>query len=201
LRIKGTMLILLTACLGTALAMNSKDQEDSSSGVVGAVTKEVRTHGDSGSLEQQSSEMHFDLSAIKRSIPKDIRTSGLFESKSWYVPPPVQAVLVPVQMPSPESTTPSLPFAFIGRMVDGNDVTLFLSQNDRQYAVKEKDILDNIYRVDKISESEVVLTYLPTNTQQILQFNTNTATGSPISTSALNATLRPVTPPQKPNPN
>lgn len=201
MRIKGSLLILLTVCLGSALAMNAKEQEDSTSGVVGAVTKDIRTRGESGSVEQPSSEMYFDLSAIKRSIPKDSRTSGLFESKSWYVSLPVQAPPVPVYILSPQSMTPSLPFSFIGRMVDGNEVTIFLSQNDRQYIAKEKDVLDDTYRVDKIGEGDAVLTYLPTNAQQILFFNTTTATNSPINTSELNATPHPAIPLQQSNSN
>ncbi len=192
LRIKWYFLTLLTACLGTALAMNAKEQDDLTSGVVSAVTKEVQKPGESGSSVQRFSETHFDLSAIKRPIPKEVRTSGLFESKSWYVMPQAPVVPVPSYVP-PQVTTPTLPFIFIGRMVDGNEVTLFLSKSDRQYTVKEKDILDDTYRVEKISDSDAVLTYLPTDTQQKLLFNVTTV-GSSADTSQLHAVQRPIIP-------
>lgn len=76
-------------------------------------------------------------------------------------------------------------------MHDGNEVTVFLSRNDRNYTVKEKDVLDDIYRVDKIGEGEMVLTYLPTNTQQTLSFNTTPAANTLISASELKAVMRP----------
>lgn len=200
MRIKGSLLILLTVSLGTALAMTAKDQEDASGDVVGAVTKDTRAHGVSGGAEQ-TAEMHFDLSAIKRPIPKNVHTTGLFESKSWYAPPPVPTVTAPAYVPPPQPTAPSLPFTFIGRMFDGKEVTVFLSRNDRNYTVKEKDVLDDTYRVDKIGEGDAVLTYLPTNTQQTLSFNTTPAANALISASELKAVMLPDNSPQQPDPD
>lgn len=193
MRIKGSLLILLTVSLGTALAMTAKEQEDTSGDVVGAVTKDARTRDASGRIEQPS-EMHFDLSSIKRPIPKAVHTTGLFESKSWYAPPPVPKVAVPAYVPPPQPTAPALPFTFIGRMLDGNEVIVFILKNDRNYTVKEKDVLDDTYRVDKIGESEAVLTYLPTNTQQTLSFNTTPAANALISASELKAAMYPPIP-------
>lgn len=193
--IKVILLILLTACLGTALAITAKEREASSGEVVGAAIKNARTDADLGPV----SEMHFDLSAIKRPMPKNTRTTGLFESKSWYAPPVVQPA--PAYVPSVQSATPSLPFTFIGRMIDGNEVTLFLAKNDQQYIVKESDVLDGIYRIEKIGEGEAVLTYLPGNIQQTLLFNTSSAVNSLIGASEFIAPLRPVIPVQQMNSN
>lgn len=201
LRIKGSLLILLTISLGTAWAMASKGQEDDSGDVVGAVTKDARIHGSSDGAEQQPSEVHFDLAAIKRPIPKVAHTAGLFDSKSWYAPPPAPIVAAPAYVPPPQPTAPSLPFTFIGRMLDGNEVTVFLSNNDRRYAVKEKDVLDETYRIDKIGEGEALLTHLPTNTQQTLSFNTTPAANALISASELKAVMHPDTPSMQPSSN
>lgn len=201
MRIKGSLLILLTVSLGTALAMSVKDKEDTTGGVVGAVTKEARTGRATGSVAQQSSEMHFDLSAIKRPIPKSVRTTGLFDSKTWYVAPPAPVIPVPAYVPPPQPTAPTLPFTFIGRMLDGNEVTVFLSRGDRRYTVKEKDVLDDTYRVEKITEGEAVLTHLPTNTQQTLSFNTTAAANSLISASELKAVMHPDMTAQQPDSN
>lgn len=188
LRIKGTLLILLTVSLWTAWAVAFREQEDAPGDVVGAVTKEDRAQSVSGGVAQPT-EMHFDLAAIKRPMPKSVRASGLFESKSWYVPPVVQTASVPAYTPPPQPVAPSLPFTFIGRMVDRGEVTLFLSRNDRQYTVKEKDVLEDTYRIDKIGEGEALLTYLPTNTQQTMSFNTTPATNALISASELKAAM------------
>lgn len=201
MRIKGSLLILLTVFLGTALAMTAKVKEGVPGDVVGAVTKDTRTRGASGSAERQPTEMHFDLSTIKRPIPRKVHTTGLFESKSWYVPPPAPKVTAPVYVPPPQPTAPTLPFTFIGRMLDGTEITVFLSKGDRRYTVKEKDVLDDTYRVDKITEGEAVLTYLPLNTQQTLSFNSTASTNSLISASELKAAMHSDISSQQPNPN
>lgn len=194
MRIKGSLLILLTVSLGTAWAMASKEQEDASGDVVGAITKDARKQRLSAGADQQPPEIHFNLSAIKRPIPKNIHTTGLFESKSWYTPPPTPKLAVPAYVPPPQPTAPALPFTFIGRMLDGKEVTLFITRKDQHYAVKEKEIFDSDYRVDKIGASEAVLTYLPTDTQQTLSFNTAPATNALISASELKSTMLPAIP-------
>lgn len=183
MRIKGGLLIILTVCLGTALAMAASEQDDTSGNVVGAITKDARNHADAGNAEKDT-DVHFDMSSIKRPIPKMGHSAGLFESKSWYVQP-VNTSPIPAYVPPPQPITPSLPFTFIGRMLDGKDAVLFLSRNDRQYVVKERDVLEDTYRVDKISDNDVVLTYLPTNTSQTLIFNTAANANVAISTSEL----------------
>ncbi len=201
LRIKGSLLILLTVSLGTALAMTAREKEDAPGEVVGPVTKNARTQGASGSAEQEPSAMRFDLASIKRPIPKKVRNSSLFESRSWYTPPPAPVVPVQTYVPPPEPTAPSLPFTFIGRMVDGKVTILFLSKGDNRYTVKEKDVLDETYRVDKISESEAMLTHLPTDTQQTLSFNTTAAANSLINASEFKAAMHPEFLPPQPVPN
>jgi hypothetical protein len=140
--------------------------------------------------------MRFDLSAIKRIAPENIQTSGLFQSKSWYTPPPPPppspVSLLPPPPPPPPSA-PQLPFMFIGRMIDGNDVTLFLTNNNQQYTAKMNDVLDGTYRVDKITEKSAVLTYLPMNIQQELVFNSTAIGISALSASASVTTIQPPT--------
>ena len=86
-------------------------------------------------------------------------------------------------------------------MLDGNEVTVFLSRGDQHYTVREKDVLDDTYRVDKISEGEAVLTHLPTNTKQTMSFNTTPVANALISASELKAAMRSsiVSPQPKPN--
>ena len=193
-------MILLTISLGTAWAMTSNEQENNSGNVVGAIDKEARTHGVTGNGDQKIAEMRFDLSTIKRRIPRNVHTAELFESKSWYVPPPAPKVAAPVHVPPPQPTAPALPFTFIGRMFDGKEITLFITRNDQHYAVKEKDVLDENYRVDKIDQSEAMLTYLPTNTQQALSFNTTPAANALINASELKAVIVPGIPVLQTNP-
>lgn len=160
-------------------------QDDSASlDIVGAVEKKSPTTNQTGiDQNEQQTEIHFDLSAIKRVVPENIQNSGLFQSKSWYTPPPQQPASF---LPSPPvlPSAPQLPFTFIGRMIDGNEVVLFLSKNNRQYAVKVNDVLDDTYRIDKITDNNAVLTYLPMNIQQTLVFNSTAVGISALSASA-----------------
>lgn len=201
LRIKGRALIFLIFCLGTALVMAVSGQDDGATpDVVGAVEKKSPTTNQTGTDQhKQQADIHFDLSAIKRTVPKNIQTVGLFQSKSWYTPPhQPPANSLPPQLPAnslpPPPTPPSapqLPFTFIGRMIDGNDVILFLSKSNRQYTAKVNDVLDDMYRVDKITDSNAVLTYLPMNIQQTLVFN-STAVGISALSASASITLRQV---------
>jgi len=170
----------------------SKQDEGAAPDVVGAAERKVSTAATQlgvDQTEQPQPDLHFDLAAIKRTVPDNIQPSGLFQSKSWYVPPPPPppsvAPLTPPQVslvPPPQPTAPPISFTFIGRMIDGNEVTLFLlSKNNHQYTVKVGDVLDDTYRVEKITASSATLTYLPMNIKQELIFN-STAVG----TSALN---------------
>lgn len=173
-------------------------QDDSTtSDVVGAVEKKRPTSSQSVTEQHEylQSDVHFDLSAIKRTVPDNIQTSGLFQSKTWYTPPAQQQAS---SLPPPPPSAPSLPFAFIGRMIDGNDVILFLSKNGRQYTVKANDILDDSYRVDKITDNDAVLTYLPMNIQQTLVFNSTAVGSSSLSASTSITTMQAAPQSQKP---
>lgn len=175
------------------MAVSGQD-EGATPDVVGAVEKKTSTTNQSviGQHELQA-DIHFDLSAIKRTVPENIQTGGLFLSKTWYTPPPQPPASSLPPPPAPPSA-PQLPFTFIGRMIDGNDVILFLSKNNQHYTVKVNDVLDHTYRLDKITDNNAVLTYLPMNIQQTLVFNSTAVGSSALSASASTVTIQ--APPQ-----
>lgn len=159
-------------CLGTAVAMAVSGRDDvDSSEVVAAVSK--HSNSEPG---QSSGNLNLDLSAIKRTVPEKIHSAGLFQSKSWYTPPPPPPVTA---LPPPQPVAPTLSFKYIGKMIDGNEVVLFLTKNGRQYTAKVNDVLDENYKVEKITDSMAVLTYLPMNIQQTLAFNSSASNASP----------------------
>lgn len=184
----------LISCLGAAFAMAVPKQEASGTlEAAGAVDKKLPSANTSvaDQREPSPSDIRFDLSAIKRTVPDKLQSSGLFQPKVWYMPPPP----IPASsFPTPQPSAPSLSFTFIGRMIDGNDVILFLSHNGRQYTVKANDVLDDTYRVDKITDNNAVLTYLPMNIQQTLAFNSTAVGSSILSASVSAATMQ--SPPQ-----
>lgn len=85
------------------------------------------------------------------------------------VPKPVALPAAPPP-PPPAPVAPSLPYTFLGRMIEDDGTTVFLSKQDRSYSIKLNGVLDRDYRVDKIDNDQVVFTYLPLNIQQTLSF-------------------------------
>ncbi len=181
---KGIAIVVLFFSLGTALALAVSGQEENNSGVVGAVE---RTFSPS-TQDKTVSDIHFDLSAIKRTVPDQIQTTGLFQSRTWYVPPPLpppsargiayccSGCAAAANVVPPPPSAPPMPFIFVGRMIDGNEVVLFLTRSNTPYIARTNDVLDGSYRVGKIGDDNAELTYLPMNIQQTLAFN-STAIG------------------------
>ena len=93
---------------------------------------------------------------------KEVR--DIFARQSWYVPPPP-----PKPVPPPPPAPPPLPFSYLGKVIDGNQITVFVTQGDRNLAVKTGDVIDGIYRVETIAPPMMTLTYMPLNMQQSLE--------------------------------
>lgn len=152
--------------LGTAAAITVYKEEKSVKPVpaVEKVRPPTETGSDYGSLK---------LTSINRLPARHIQSNDMFGSKSWYEQPqpdvPAKVEPEPVQAPM----APALPLKFIGRMIDDSEIVIFLSWNGKQYTVKKNDTLENTYRIDDITQTEVSITHLPTNTVQTLAFNSS----------------------------
>jgi hypothetical protein len=80
--------------------------------------------------------------------------------------PPVQVVAAPP--PPPPPSAPPLPFTYMGKLVEGDNVAVFLSQGERNLVVRQGQTIDSIYRVERIAESAITLTYLPLDQRQTI---------------------------------
>jgi len=89
-----------------------------------------------------------------------------FPAMSWYVPPPPPPP--PKPLPPPPPTAPPMPFSFMGRYEDGEKLIILLVKGDRVYTVSEGEVIDNTYRVDRLTASQLELTYLPLNIKQTI---------------------------------
>lgn len=120
----------------------------------------------------------FDLPASYRTVADSVGHSKLFQARTWYTPPPQARKAIPVRVQAPllpPPSAPPLPFVFIGRVIENDNVILFLSKNGRQYVVKTGETIDGSYKVEKITDDEAILIYLPMNVQQTLIFRPATA--------------------------
>ena len=79
--------------------------------------------------------------------------------------------IVPAAEAQPQApakpTAPPLPFKYLGRMIDGDKLEIFLEQGQEFITVEPGQRIGD-YRVDKVTEEQIVFTYLPLKTRQTL---------------------------------
>lgn len=150
--------VALALTLAAVAATEGKDEQDSA--VVQPDT--AKTHH----LQQRRNadiELagNVPLAKLNRQpLPEDVK--DMFAGKSWYVAPP------PAK-PAPPSAPP-IPFVYMGKLAEqGEKAVILLAKQNRSYAVREGDVLDNIYRVDEVRAPVMILTYLPLNIKQTIQ--------------------------------
>lgn len=101
-----------------------------------------------------------------------LQDGGLFSAHSWRVAPPPAPAPVRTAPPPvaavPPAVAPALPFEFIGKMDDAQRLRVFLLRGEKIYTVTVGEVIDGTYRVERIADSEMVLTYLPLNVRQTL---------------------------------
>lgn len=87
----------------------------------------------------------------------------LFGSHNWAPPPPVMVPSSPAL-----SVAPPLPFQYLGKSKEADQWQVFLSRGEVTFIVKENDIVESVYQVQKISPPSMSLLYLPLNETQSL---------------------------------
>ncbi|MBV4543647.1 hypothetical protein [Pseudomonas vlassakiae] len=96
----------------------------------------------------------------------------LFPPQQWTKPQTLATVTeqpiaaAPVVAATP--TAPALPFQFVGRMGDRDDLQIFLQSGEKLYVVRKGDVIDSTYRLDRVSANELDLVYLPLHQSQTL---------------------------------
>ena len=103
---------------------------------------------------------------------KDLSPAGdLFAARSWKpTPVPGSVVEQPVVVTSEVQvpTAPPLPFQFVGRLDDRSDLQVFLQSGEKIYVVRKGDVIDETWRIERISDEELSLVYLPLHLAQTL---------------------------------
>jgi len=90
--------------------------------------------------------------------------TDLFVARNWQ-PPPAPAPAAPPVAP----TAPALPFAYLGKLLDGTEVLAFVSQGGVTRILRKGDTLQD-YRVEAITQSAATFVYLPLDQRQTLNF-------------------------------
>jgi len=96
---------------------------------------------------------------------------NLFPSQRWGAAPTLAKVTEQPVQAAPQAvlpTAPALPFQFIGRLDDRQDRQVFLQHGEKLYVVRQGDVIDDTYRIEQISATELSLVYLPLHLSQTL---------------------------------
>lgn len=112
-----------------------------------------------------------DLSRLNRQSAGE-SDDGLFPARAPQAPPPPIPAQAVIQVPPvpPKPVAPPLPFKYLGLMVDGGKLTVFVARGDELLNLKQGDVVANQYRVDDANEASVTFIYLPLNERQVLAF-------------------------------
>lgn len=84
------------------------------------------------------------------------------------VSPTLQAEQMHEYLPS-EPELPVNPYRYVGKLVEGEEVIVFLTDGRKNYAVRTGDTLDDTWKVIFIHPPEMMLQFLPLNTQVSVQ--------------------------------
>lgn len=112
-----------------------------------------------------------ELERLERTTPaaKELKVGTAFSATSWFVPPPPAPSRPVAQAPPAPPSAPAMPFSFLGRYVEDGALVILLVKGDRIYTVAEGEVIENTYRVERLTNGALEMTYLPLNTRQTLQ--------------------------------
>jgi hypothetical protein len=106
------------------------------------------------------------LAALRKPMSLESR-SNPFAVSSW-LPPPPPVVQAPPE-PPPPPTAPPMPYVYLGKL-DGSTAKprIFLRNGDQLLIVSQGEVVDGQYKVESVSDVDIVLTYLPLNQRQVI---------------------------------
>lgn len=90
---------------------------------------------------------------------------NLFAQRSWLPPAPP-----PAKPPAPQA--PPLPFKYLGKMIEGDKILAFVGQGPMTHLLHKGSVVMG-YKVEEISETDMLLVYQPLNEKQRLTFGSS----------------------------
>jgi hypothetical protein len=171
--------LLLVALIATVAAVRWADGlPDANEGAMAqtSVRPKDKRPQQQGQTQAPAQKQALDLEKLQRSAAPQPE-SDPFAARSFRPAPPkpkhvaaaaAAAVALPPPPPPPPPQAPPLPFIYMGRLNEDQNTTVFLTAGDRNLVVKPGDVIDNTYRIEQVTDSSVVMTYLPMNQRQTL---------------------------------
>lgn len=165
---KARKLWLAGALLATLLAAQWVSGEESEAGPEAlpesAEARNFRKEAPAGrnAAENEAAENEageLDLERLERR-KFSAQAGDIFGQRSW-VPPPRPE---PPRPPSP----PPMQFRYLGKVVEGDETRVFLALGERNYIVRPGESINSQYRLDEVSDHNIMFTYLPLNARQML---------------------------------
>lgn len=92
-----------------------------------------------------------------------------FSPRQW-APPPARprAAVAKRTAAKPPAKAPPLPFRALGQYVEGDQPVVFLQIKDKTLIVKQGDVIETDYRVERIADGNITFTYMPLAETQTL---------------------------------
>jgi len=165
-------LLFITLAMTVASAIFININEDSDDHVIEPV-KDITTTRNSTDKHNSNNFIKSQTSIELQTLPIGIRYSenhnNAFSNQSWHKKPKAPALTKTKEAPvAIEPQAPPLPFTYLGRMLDGEKITFFLSSNHKNHIIEIGDTIDGTYRINELNSTGLQITYLPLNISQTL---------------------------------
>ena len=133
--------------------------------VYSAVTANARV-----SQEKQVSIV--DIFEVYKTAEENTKKIAVIPVKTVIQPsPPVVTFALSTPIPAAPVTpvAPVIPFKYIGKILGDDEYSVFVALNGKNYVVKEGDVVQQTYKIEKITPPVMTVTYIPMNVLQTMQ--------------------------------
>jgi len=172
---RGSALALVAAAVLAASLVTGSGSQEPASAPEGPVLRPAASDAPSKTGKATAAADELDMARI-------VRERSVREVVDVFAPPPPPAPppptveanaaraaqLAAAAPPPPPPAPPPLPFQYHGAMVKEGSVRLFVTRGEREYTLTPGEVIEEVWRVDEVTETSAVFTYLPLGMRQSL---------------------------------
>jgi hypothetical protein len=162
---KSSIAIVSVALLIAAYGLITAPKDDQENLVVSSKKAASKTApvAQSRASEPSGSDLSERISELTTRVDPSRPVGQLFASN---VPPVTQARSRPART-APQA--PPFPYVYMGSLLDGSDLTVYLAGNDDRIVLAHIDqTIDGVYHVDQLDAKQLTVTYVPLKRQQTI---------------------------------